>query len=358
MQAQTTYRPLALSVFPQASTVQRYAYMAALVVAGSILTAVCAQIKINLPFTPVPITGQTFAALTVGGLLGSRLGGMSLLLYMAEGCYGILWGNHGAGFPVFADSSNGWDVIAGPTGGYIVGFVIAAYVVGWLTEHGLDRNPMTATVAMFIGNVMIYVPGIIWLDHKFPGYGLEYGLYPFILGDAAKLLLAASVLPLGWGLLRQLPGCKAAFPPLSGEVRTRDYRLPLAWVYLPVAALVVVATLLPWGVPGGGKHLGLTLETGQFALGAGIVAMALSTVAFSRRMPWEITRVALFASGAVSGFATFHQAAHILEARNETFALAPLGVGLIISGLASVALASASLLDREEDSAAPLAPAA
>jgi hypothetical protein len=115
--------------------------------------------------------------------------------------------------------------------------------------------------------------------------------------------------------------------------------------------------MLPWGVPGGGKDIGLTLETGQFAVGAGVVAIALSTVAFGKRLPWEITRVALFACGAVAGFASFHQVAHILEARDETFALSPLGVGLIISCLASVALASASLLDRGEDSAATSATA-
>lgn len=352
MHAQPTYyRPLALTVLPNASTLQRYAMMAALVVAGSILVALCAQIKVNLPFTPVPITGQTFAVLTVGGLLGSRLGPLSLLLYMAEGSVGLLWGSETRGFNVFADGTGGWEIIAGPTGGYIVGFVLAAFVVGWLTERGLDRNPLTASIAMFVGNVALYIPGLIWLDHKFPGMAFEFGLYPFILGDFAKLLLAASILPLGWGLLRQLPGYKSAFPQLSGEVRARDYRLPLAWVYLPIAALVAAGTLLPWGVIAGDKELGVTLESGQFALGAGLVAMALSTVAFGKRMPWEITRVGLFACGAVAGFASFNQIADILEARNETFALSPLGIGLIISGLASVALASASLLDREEDSA-------
>jgi biotin transport system substrate-specific component len=366
MHAQPTYyRPLALTVLPNASTVQRYAMMAALVVAGSILVALCAQIKVNLPFTPVPITGQTFAVLTVGGLLGSRLGAASLVLYMLEGTVGILWGSHSSGLPFFADGNHGWAIIEGSTGGYIVGFIFAAYLAGWFTERGLDRNPVTATFGLFLANAVVYIPGLIWLDHWvhepatykfFTDNGIStdplvLGLYPYILGDFAKLILAAGVLPLGWGLLRQLPGYKSAFPQLSGEVRARDYRLALAWVYLPIAALVVVGTLLPWGVVAGDKELGVTLESGQFALGAGVVAMALSTVAFGKRMPWEITRVGLFACGAVAGFASFYQIADILEARNETFALAPLGVGLIISGLASVGLASASLLDREEDSA-------
>jgi biotin transport system substrate-specific component len=351
MQAQRTYyRPLALTLMPNGTTIQRYAMMAALVVAGSVLVALCAQVRVNLPFTPVPITGQTFAVLTVGGLLGSRLGPLSLLLYMAEGCVGLLWGSETRGFNVFADGTGGWEIIAGPTGGYIVGFVFAAFVVGWLTERGLDRNPLTAAVAMFAGNVTLYIPGLIWLDHKFPGMAFEFGLYPFILGDFAKLLLAAGALPLGWGLLRQIPGYKSAFPELSGDVRARDYRLPLAWVYLPFAVLIVVGAVLPWGVVGSGKDPGFTLEPGQFTLVAGVIAMVLSAVALAKRFPWEITRVALFGCGAVAGFASFYQVADILEARNETFALAPLGIGLIVACLSSVCLASASLLDRNEDS--------
>ncbi len=376
MQAQTTYRPLALAIFSPASTLQRYLLMAALVIGGSIFVALSAQIRIHLSFTPVPITGQTFAVLTVGGLLGARLGATSLLLYMAEGCYGILWGSHTTGFKVFSDGTLGWQIISGPTGGYIVGFIFAAFVVGWLTEQGLDRNPLTAAIAMFAGNVTIYVFGLIWLDHKFPGHGLDYGLYPFILGDFAKLLLAASILPLGWGLLRQLPGYKKAFPDLSGEVHARDYRVPLAWVYLPIVAAIVIGVILPWHNPetvaGAASDNTLTLEFSKFGtldlggvgiaarwvtLSAALIAGAIAGLALTKRVPWEITRVGLFACGAVAGFASFYQVSKILEARSETFSLAPLGIGLIIAGLASVALASASLLDRKEDQAAPVAPA-
>jgi Uncharacterized conserved protein len=107
MQAQTTYRPLALTIFSPASTLQRYLVMAALVIGGSIFVALSAQVRIHLSFTPVPITGQTFAVLTVGGLLGARLGATSLLLYMAEGCYGMLWGSHTTGFKVFSDGTLG-----------------------------------------------------------------------------------------------------------------------------------------------------------------------------------------------------------------------------------------------------------
>lgn len=357
MQAQTTYRPLALTIFSPTSTLQRYLVMAALVIGGSIFVALSAQLRIHLSFTPVPITGQTFAVLTVGGLLGARLGAASLLLYMAEGCYGMLWGSQTTGFKVFSDGTLGWQIVSGPTGGYIVGFIFAAFVVGWLVERGLDRNPLTAAIAMFAGNITIYAFGVVWLDHKFPGHGLDFGVYPFILGDFAKLLLAASILPLGWGLLRQLPGYKKAFPELSGEVRARDYGVPLAWVYLPIAAVIILSCFLPWGLAGGGKHLGVRLEEGQFALGAGLAALLLSALALTKRVPWEITRVGLFAAGAVAGFATFYQISRILEARSETFALSPLGIGLIVAAIASVALASASLLDRKEDQAAPVAAA-
>ena len=351
MRAEMTYKPLLLTVLP-ASTLQRYLVMAAFVAAGSAFVAICAQVRIHLPFTPVPITGQTFAVLAVGGLLGSRLGAATLLLYMAEGTFGLLWGNESEGFKVFSEGTSGWEVIAGPTGGYIVGFVLAAYIVGWLTERGFDRNPLTATIAMMIGNISLYVPGLIWLDHHFPGQAFEFGLYPFVLGDSAKLLLAASVVPAGWAILRHVPGYEKAFPALSGELKTRDYRLPLAWVYLPLGALVALGTLLPWGLAGGGHDLGVTLEPGQFTLGAGLIAMALAAVALTSRVPWELVRVAQFGCGAVAGFASFSHVAHILEARDAAFAFSPLGVGLIIAGLASVLLASASLLDRDEDQAA------
>jgi biotin transport system substrate-specific component len=330
---------------------RRYLVMAFLVAAGSALVAACAQIKVNLAFTPVPITGQTFAVLTVGGLLGARLGAASLALYMVEGVFGVLWGDQSEGFKVFSDGTFGWRILAGPTGGYIVGFVAAAYIVGWLTERGFDRNPFTATVAMAVGNVTLYVPGLIWLDHHFPGKAFDYGLYPFILGDSAKLLLAAAVLPTGWALIRFLPGYRKAFPSLSGELRTQGYRLPLAWLYIPLSTLVIVGALLPWGEVGGGTQSGINFEQGQFAIAAAGVCVLLSLIALTRVVPWELIRVGQFACGAVAAFAVFFQLADILEARNEAFSFSPLGIGLIVAALGSVAIAAASLLDRNEDQA-------
>ncbi len=165
---------------------------------GSSFVAVSAQIYV--PLLPVPITGQTFAVLVVGMAFGWRLGAATLLLYMAEGAIGI---------PVFAKLSGGLGVIAGATGGYIVGFVVAAAAVGYLAQRGWDRNVGLTALAMLIGNIAIYLPGLPWLAVYLAGIGIENpvgaaiagGLEPFLVGDALKLALAACVLPLAWKLV-------------------------------------------------------------------------------------------------------------------------------------------------------------
>ncbi len=174
-----------------------------LVLMGSAFVAVSAQIKV--PLWPVPITGQTFSVLIVGMVLGWRLGSATLLLYMAEGAVGI---------PVFAKFSGGLGVISGPTGGYIIGFVLAAGIVGYLAERGWDRNVGLTALAMLIGNIAIYLPGLPWLAVWYAGPGVTYiaaagadtaagaaiikGLVPFLLGDALKLALAACLFPVAW----------------------------------------------------------------------------------------------------------------------------------------------------------------
>lgn len=167
-----------------------------LIVGASLFIALSAQVSINLWFTPVPITGQTFAVLLVGALLGSKRGGAALLTYLAEGA---------AGMPVFANGLSGWGVIEGPTGGYLVGFVAAAFVVGWLAEHGWDRHVVKTALAMVIGNLIIYAFGLIWLS-KFVGADkvIALGLEPFLAGDAVKIALAAGLLPGGWQLMKFL----------------------------------------------------------------------------------------------------------------------------------------------------------
>jgi biotin transport system substrate-specific component len=169
-------------------------------VAGSLLIAGLAQISIHLPFTPVPITGQTLGVLLVGAAFGPILGAATLGLYLLEG---------GIGLPFFAGASSGWEVLgfASATGGYLWGFVASAALVGWLARHGWDRSFRSAIGAMLLGEVVLYVAGLAWL-HRFLGGNLEHtltlGLYPFVIGDMIKLLLAAGLLPGAWRLLRGL----------------------------------------------------------------------------------------------------------------------------------------------------------
>jgi biotin transport system substrate-specific component len=167
-------------------------YDIALIIGGSLLIALCAQVKILLPFSPVPVTGQTFAVLMIGALLGARRGSLAVLAYMAEGL---------AGLPVFA-TGGGFAVLRGFTAGYLVGFIPAAYIVGLLAERGWDRRVETTVLAMVLGNVVIYAFGLAWLS-CLPSVNnvLLKGLYPFIVGDLLKIVLAAIVLPSGWKLL-------------------------------------------------------------------------------------------------------------------------------------------------------------
>lgn len=153
--------------------------------------------KIQVPFHPVPMTMQTFLVLGLGMAYGWRLGAATILLYLAEGAMGL---------PVFAGTPEkgiGLAYIAGGTGGYLFGYLIAAAACGWLAERGWDRNVITAALAMLVGNVLIYIPGLLWLGILF-GWDkpiLEWGLTPFLLGDLAKLGLAATLLPSAWKLV-------------------------------------------------------------------------------------------------------------------------------------------------------------
>ena len=165
-----------------------------LVVTGSLLVAALAQVRIPLPLTPVPITGQTFAVLLVGAVLGSERGAFSLILYLVEG---------GLGLPFFAGGAGGLTHVFGPTGGYLLGFIAAAYLVGRLAESGLDRRFRTSVLIFLAGEAIIYLFGVTWLGF-FIGFqqALAAGLLPFLPGDLFKLLAAALVLPAGWRLAR------------------------------------------------------------------------------------------------------------------------------------------------------------
>ncbi|MBM4445758.1 MAG: biotin transporter BioY [Chloroflexi bacterium] len=166
-----------------------------LVVGFACLTAAFAQISFWIG--PVPITGQTLAVLLAGALLGSRRGALSQLSYLAVGATGIpYW--FALGGPL------GIARLIGPTGGYLMGFVAAAFLVGWLAERGWDRRVWTAIPAMLGGSVVIYIFGLSWLAHFVSeGTLLQTGLYPFIVGDLIKVAVAALFLPSGWLLLRR-----------------------------------------------------------------------------------------------------------------------------------------------------------
>lgn len=173
---------------------RRLLHNAAVVVGGTLLIALSA--RISIPIGPVPFTMQTFAVLLVGMLLGSRLGSLTVLAYLAEGL---------AGLPVFAPSTApGPAAFLGPTGGYLVGFVAAAAVVGLLAERGWDRGRLTTVLAMVVGNLVIYTFGVGWLSTLI-GFqpALANGVYPFLIGDAIKIALAVAVLPTGWALLQR-----------------------------------------------------------------------------------------------------------------------------------------------------------
>lgn len=171
-------------------------YDMALVLGGSVLIALCTQIAVGYP---VPWTGQTFAVLMVGALFGSRRGALCVLAYLLQGL---------AGIPVFSHGRAGLAVFFGPTGGYLIGFVLAAYLVGRLAERGWDRRPGTTILAMALGNVLLYSCGLAWLAcliHLFGrslGNVLAIGLYPFVPGEIVKIALATALLPAGWKLIR------------------------------------------------------------------------------------------------------------------------------------------------------------
>ncbi|MEL6565803.1 MAG: biotin transporter BioY [Pseudomonadota bacterium] len=173
---------------------------AALVVLGVVALAVAA--KISVPMWPVPITMGTFAVLTIGAAYGARLGLATILAYMIIGALG---------FDVFAGSSAeafGLTYMMGGTGGYLVGYVLATVALGALAQRGWDRSVLWMALAMLVGNVLIYVPGLLWLGQLY-GWDkpiLAWGLTPFLLGDAIKLALAAAILPAAWTLVGRARG--------------------------------------------------------------------------------------------------------------------------------------------------------
>jgi len=187
VQATIPSRVITGVVLPRSTTIT-----AALVVGFALLTALSAQFVIHLPFTPVPITGQTFAVLLSGAALGSMAGAASQGLYVLLGAVGL---------PFYADATSGWTVVTGATGGYLIGFIVAAWIVGALAERRQDRTVATAIPAFLVGNVIIHLFGVPWLAASLDVGWTEaaaLGSVPFIPGDLLKIVLAGVLLPVAW----------------------------------------------------------------------------------------------------------------------------------------------------------------
>jgi biotin transport system substrate-specific component len=163
------------------------------VVVASLFVAVCAQVEIHLPFTPVPISGGTLGVLYAGALLGSRRGALAVALYLLEGA---------AGLPVFSGGAAGFVHLLGPTGGYLLGFPAGAFATGLLAERAWDRTPLRAFAVMLAGSLPIFALGLIGLSRFVPVRALlGAGLWPFVPGDLIKAAASAGLLPLGWKLI-------------------------------------------------------------------------------------------------------------------------------------------------------------
>ena len=168
-------------------------HQVALVLLGTVLLAISAQIQV--PFWPVPMTMQTFVVLMIGATYGWRLGGATMIAYIAEGVIGL---------PVFAQFSAGAQVLVGPTAGYLMGFVVAALVTGYLAERGYGRNLATAALSFAAGTIIIFACGLAYLSSLIGVEGaITHGLMPFIVSEPTKVALATLLLPGCWKLVRR-----------------------------------------------------------------------------------------------------------------------------------------------------------
>jgi biotin transport system substrate-specific component len=195
---------------------------AVLIVTGALVVALCAQLellqtgqaipvladfRIQLADSPVPITGQTFGVLVVGTALGMRRGAAALVLYLLLGLALPFYAGGASGLDQFGSREEG-RIVLGATGGYLVGFVAAAAVTGWLAEKGWDRRYLGAVLAMIMGSAVIYAFGLPWLAAATGGtfeQVVAWGLTPFVILDLAKLLAAAAIFPVSWWFVRRSP---------------------------------------------------------------------------------------------------------------------------------------------------------
>ena len=192
---QKTVSPSILAeVFGPKSGALRLAQQIVLVVSGILALAIAAKISVPVWPSPVPVTMGTFAVLSIAAAYGTRLGLVTMLGYLLIGALG---------WDVFAGTSaeiSGWTYMTGSTGGYLIGYLLATALLGALAARGWDRSVVWMSLAMLCGNILIYAPGLLWLGHLY-GWDkpiLEWGLTPFLMGDALKLLLAAVLFPAVW----------------------------------------------------------------------------------------------------------------------------------------------------------------
>jgi biotin transport system substrate-specific component len=169
-----------------------------MILGGALLVGLLAQISIPLGFTPVPVTGQTLAVLLVGASFGPARAALSMSLYLVAGLAGVPW---------FTQHSGGWHVVHGPTFGYLLGFIVAGAVGGWMAERdNADRKVLSAVASMLLSSAIIYTFGVTWLGmnlHVSMETAISYGLTPFLIGDLIKASLAGLALPATWKLLKR-----------------------------------------------------------------------------------------------------------------------------------------------------------
>jgi len=172
---------------------------AALVVGGALLTAAASQVRIPLGFTPVPINLATFAVALTGGALGARRGMASMGLYLALGI---------VGFPFFTGAKSGWSTFTGATGGYLVGYLIMATILGAAADRGRDRRVGSFVAAVVVANLVLYAVGSVWLAHVlgvpvfgWSGSAFSMGVRPFLAGDAVKMIAAGLLFPTAWRVI-------------------------------------------------------------------------------------------------------------------------------------------------------------
>lgn len=196
MRGRAAVKPTLVSALWSATAGAGWLRAASLVVVGSLLLTVSA--KIQVPFWPVPMTMQTFAVLIIGMTYGPRLGVATVALYLAEGAMGL---------PVFAGAAAGPAYMAGPTGGYLAGFIVSAFVLGHLARRGWDRTLVSGVVAFVIGDAVLFACGMAWLA-VLAGFetAVTAGLLPFLPGEALKIALAAALMVAGWRAIERNKG--------------------------------------------------------------------------------------------------------------------------------------------------------